>query len=75
MNSFHGAISIQHVLQNGTKEDVEKEVRRVIDALAPGGGYVLAPTHWIQFGTPVENIISMYETAKEYSTEFYSKRK
>jgi len=72
---FHGGISIQRVLQTGTKEEVAEEVRRVIDALAPNGGYILAPTHWIQSGTPIENILAMYQTAKEYSTEFYRKRK
>ena len=72
---FHGGISIQRVLQTGTKEEVAEEVRRVIDALAPNGGYILAPTHWIQSGTPIENVLTMYQTAKEYSTEFYRKRK
>ena len=73
--SFHGAISIQNVLETGTPESVAAEVKRVIDALAPNGGYILAPTHWIQSGTPIENVLTMYQTAKEYSTEFYSKRK
>ena len=73
--SFHGAISIQHVLENGSKADVEAEVRRIIDALAPGGGYILAPTHWIQSGTPIENVLTMYDTAKEYSAYFYRKRR
>ena len=72
---FHGGISIQRVLQTGTREEVAEEVKRVIDALAPNGGYILAPTHWIQSGTPIENVITMYQTAKEYSAEFYKKRK
>ena len=72
---FHGGISIQNVLETGTPESVAREVRRVIAALAPGGGYILAPTHWIQSGTPVENVLTMYEVAKEYSTAFYRKRR
>ena len=30
-----------------------------------GGGYIVAPCHMIQAGTPVENIVAMYEAAKE----------
>jgi uroporphyrinogen decarboxylase len=71
--SFHGGISIQQVLQTGTREDVAAEVIRMIRALGRGGGYILAPTHWIQSGTPVENVLTMYQVAKEYSKEFYRK--
>lgn len=72
---FHGGISIQNVLETGTPESVAEEVRRVIDALAPDGGYIMAPAHWVQSGTPVENVVTMYQVAKEYSTSFYEKRR
>lgn len=35
----------QTVLPRGNKEDVEKEVKRRIQDLAPGGGYVFSPVH------------------------------
>jgi len=73
--SFHGGISIQQVLQTRSAEEVAAEVRRMIDALGRGGGYILAPTHWIQSGTPIENVLTMYQVAKEYSTDFYRKGK
>lgn len=38
--SFCGAIDTQHVLPNGTLDEVRAEVRRVIEALAPGGGFM-----------------------------------
>jgi len=64
--SFWGAIDTQQVLPKGTPEEVRAEVKRRIKDLAPGGGYVLGAVHNIQPEVPVENIIAMYEAAKEY---------
>jgi len=36
-------------------------VRRNIEALAPGGGYVFNTVHNIQADVPPENIIAMWE--------------
>jgi uroporphyrinogen decarboxylase len=64
---FHGGIDNQRVLPFGREEDVRREVRRAIDALAPDGtGYVLAPCHNIQAVSPVENILAMYDEAFTY---------
>lgn len=60
---FHGGIDNQAVLAFGSVDDVIAETRRCLAALAPGGGYVLAPCHNLQPVTPVENILAMYETA------------
>jgi hypothetical protein len=32
---------------------------------SPGGGFVFTPVHNIQAGTPVENILAMFETLRE----------
>ncbi len=46
---------------------VAAEVRRLINILGEGGGYVLGPGHtYIQVDAPIENILAMYETAHEY---------
>ncbi len=63
---FHGGINVQTVLPRGTPGQVRDEVKRVLDALAPGGGYVLAPSHNIQGDTPPENVVAMFEAALEY---------
>ena len=52
--------------QTTTPEEVREETKRRIDDLAPGGGWVAAPIHNIQPFVPVENIIAMWETLKEY---------
>jgi uroporphyrinogen decarboxylase len=64
--TFWGAIDTQEVLPFGTPEDVENEVKRRIGDLAPGGGYVLAPSHNIQPGVPPENVCTMFEVAQKY---------
>jgi uroporphyrinogen decarboxylase len=61
---FHGAFDIQYALR-GSKEDVIAETRRRIKDLAPGGGYVFAPSNHIQKDVPPENILTMYEYAKK----------
>ena len=42
-------------------------MRRAIDILAPGGGYILAPGHpSLQMDVPPENVIAMFEAGLEY---------
>lgn len=60
---FFGGIDTQNLLPFGTKEEVAEEVKRMIDILGKDGGYVFAPCHDIQAGTPIENIVAMYKTA------------
>jgi len=62
---FWGAIDTHHVLPNGTKAEVEAEVRKRIDELGPTG-YVICPVHDVQPDVPAENILTMYKYALEY---------
>ncbi|MGA9349353.1 MAG: uroporphyrinogen decarboxylase family protein [Anaerolineae bacterium] len=61
-----GGIDTQYVLPFGTPEEVADEVKRRIDDLAPGGGFVFAAVHNIQALVPPQNIVTMFETALEY---------
>ena len=61
--SFHGAIDEQQAL-NGSVDDVRAEVATRIRALAPGGGYILAPCSNFQVDTPPENVFALIETAR-----------
>ncbi len=64
---FYGGLDIQEVLCNGGGIEVREEVKRLIDVLGKGGGYVFGPGHtYIQADAPVENILTMYETAVSY---------
>jgi uroporphyrinogen decarboxylase len=64
--TFWGGIDVLELLPFGTQADVEREVKRHIDALAPGGGYIFSPSHMIQRFTPPENVLTMYQTALAY---------
>jgi uroporphyrinogen decarboxylase len=61
---FHGAMDVQTLLSQGTPDQVRDECNRLFDILGPGGGFILAPTNNVMPETPVENILSMYETAR-----------
>jgi len=64
--AFWGAIDSQRVLPFGTPEQVRAEVRRTIDCMANGGGYVLSSVHNIQREVPPENIVAMFDEARSY---------
>lgn len=59
--AFWGGVDTGHVLPHGAPDDVRAEVRRRIQDLAPGGGYVLASVHNIQADVSPENICAMWE--------------
>ena len=61
-----GGVDTQGTLPFGTPEEVRREVRERIRTLAPGGGFVFNPIHNVQAQTPVENLLAMYETVREY---------
>ncbi len=61
-----GAIDSQHVLPHADVETVRKDVRRHVEILKPGGGFVFNNVHNIQAGVPPENVVAMYDAAYEY---------
>ncbi len=60
--TFCGSVCVQSTLAFGTTLDVKKEVERR-KVLFPDGGLFLGPSHAIQVGSPLENIIAFYKTA------------
>lgn len=66
MSFWGGGCDTQRVLPFGTPSEVRDEVRRRIEHLAPGGGFVFSHIHNIQPGTPPGNVIAMYEAVNEY---------
>jgi uroporphyrinogen decarboxylase len=62
--SFCGAVDTHHILPNGTPQQVRDEVRRVIEILAPGGGYLLSSVHTIAEEVPPENILAMVDAVE-----------
>jgi uroporphyrinogen decarboxylase len=63
-----GGVETQNVLPFGTPQEVRDNVRRNIDALAPGGGYVFNTIHNIQADVPPENVVAMIEALRDART-------
>ncbi len=61
-----GGMDTQRTLPFGKPQEVAEEVKRRIDDLAPGGGFVFAAVHNIQALVPPENIVAAFDTALEY---------
>ena len=61
-----GGVDTQRVLPYGSPRQVKDEVRRRIEDLAPGGGFVFSAVHNIQADVPPENIMAMWEALQEY---------
>ena len=64
--SFHGGIDTQGILPFGSEEEVIQETKQKLESLAPGGGYILCPTHNVQADVKGENIRAMVKTGQEY---------
>lgn len=60
-----GSIDNQKTIPFGTTEEVRDEVISRLKKVAPGGGLILGPSHSVQPDTPVENMMTFYETVKE----------
>lgn len=61
-----GGVDTQGVLPMGTPDEVREDVKRNLEALMPGGGYVFNTIHDIQADVPAENLIAMIETLHEF---------
>lgn len=61
-----GGVETQQVLPRGTPVEVREDVKRNLEALMPGGGYVFNTVHNIQAEAPPENIVAMWEALQEF---------
>lgn len=61
-----GTISVRTTLPRGTPDAIRALVRERIQRCGHNGGFVLAPANLISYDTPVENILAMYEAAREF---------
>jgi uroporphyrinogen decarboxylase len=66
---FLGGVGITHAL-GGSKEGVLNEVARVNKSLAPGGGYIFAPSNHLQADIPPENVALLFKAAQEFEFDY-----
>lgn len=64
--AFAGAVGNQQILARGTPEGVKEGVRRTLEIMAPGGGYISAPCHMLTSDIPWENVLAFHEAVREY---------
>ena len=64
---FNGCIDSHHVLIDGTPDLVRRATRETLEVMKPGGGYIVSASHdYILEETPVENVLAMFDTAREF---------
>ncbi len=64
--SFLGGLDVQQLLPNGSPAEVRDGVRRVLQAYAPGGGYVFMPAHYINVDVPLANIWALLQALQDF---------
>jgi uroporphyrinogen decarboxylase len=61
-----GLCDTQKTLPLGSPEEVRQEVKKNLECFKPGGGYVAANIHNITADVPPENIVAMFDAAREF---------
>lgn len=65
--SFHGGIDTQQFLPKANRADIKKYVRKMIENLGKGGGYIMSPTHTLELDVPLNNVITLYKECSRKS--------
>jgi uroporphyrinogen decarboxylase len=60
-----GGCDTQTILPNATPDEVRRHVKRQVQILNRGGGFVFQQVHNILANVPPENIVAMYEAVRE----------
>lgn len=61
-----GNIDCGEVLTNWSPEEIQKEVKRIISLVSPGGGHIFSSSNGIHGGVPVANFLAYIKAAKKY---------
>ena len=60
-----GGCNTRDVLPTGTPEEVAEDVRRRVEVLAPGGGFVFQQIHNVMADVPPENVVAMLDAVRK----------
>jgi len=71
--AFCGGVDSQFVLAKPgvTADEVRAEVRRRIDEMAEGGGYIATPSHGVPYSPEI--LEAMHGEIASYGSSFYAK--
>jgi uroporphyrinogen-III decarboxylase len=62
-----GGVDTQQTLPFGSPGQVRKQVLGRCEIFAPRGGFVFNTIHNVQAGTPVANILAMFDAVSEFN--------
>lgn len=62
--TFCGGMPTQHVLPDGSAQEVRSLTREIIEKMSPGGRYIFEPGITVQADVPLENMVAMIEEAQ-----------
>jgi uroporphyrinogen decarboxylase len=71
--TFCGTMCVQTLLTEGTPDLIRREVEARLE-LFRDGGLILGPTNTIEIGTPIENVLAMYEAAGSLDCRRYRRQ-
>jgi uroporphyrinogen-III decarboxylase len=63
-----GGVDTQRTLPFGTPEQIRAEVKERIRIFGSGGGFVFNPSHNIQAGIPVKNLLALFQAVKDFGS-------
>ncbi|MDP6154194.1 MAG: uroporphyrinogen decarboxylase family protein [Phycisphaeraceae bacterium] len=63
---LHGGIDTQNTLIHGSPDDVRRHIDELISAMEDGGGFILAPSHYMQADIPLANVLTIFEHVRQY---------
>lgn len=63
---FLGGFDVQELLPFGTEDDIRFGAKDLIEVLGPGGGFVFSPSHQILSEVPPQNVVAMFDGAREF---------
>ncbi|MEZ5776927.1 MAG: uroporphyrinogen decarboxylase family protein [Paracoccaceae bacterium] len=63
--AFHGAMDVQQMMPNATRDELRWEIARRMADLGHDGGYIIAPCHNIGHDIPPETTLAFFEMVRE----------
>ncbi len=63
---FCGGIDSHRILPFGRPAEVRAEVKRVIEIMGPGGGFMIGAVHTVMNDVPPENVLAMVDAVEEF---------
>ncbi|MHA1547721.1 MAG: uroporphyrinogen decarboxylase family protein, partial [Alphaproteobacteria bacterium] len=64
--AFHGAMDVQQMMPNATRDELKWEIARRMTDLGRNGGYIIAPCHNLGHDIPPETTVAFFDLAREY---------